>query len=172
MIYKLLTFLVLSVLALPLFAQPLYESKVGSIFVSEAFINEQLAGHLAKSYLVRNLKMKLEPQSGKMFLQGDFILPLDDIRAIGIEKDLAKFKFQLSILPKLTPNKHLLLEFPISETYFYQANSKNPRRDRVVIPVQLNSGGQKYSCRLPLDGTSAHSSPLPSTSTYRREVYV
>jgi hypothetical protein len=141
MIYKLLTFLVLSVLALPLFAQPLYESKVGSIFVSEAFINEQLAGHLAKSDLVRNLKMKLEPQSGKMFLQGDFILPLDDIRAIGIEKDLAKFKFQLSILPKITPNKHLLLEFPISETYFYQANSKNPRRDRVVIPVQLVSLG-------------------------------
>lgn len=141
MIYSLISLFFLSFLSLPLRAQPLYESKVGSIFVSEAFINEQLSGHLAKSDLVQNLKMKLDPKSSKMFLQGDFVLPLDDIRAIGIEKDLAKFKFQLSILPKISKNKHLLLEFPISETYFYQANSKNPKRDRVVIPVQLVSLG-------------------------------
>jgi hypothetical protein len=34
-----------------------------------------------------------------------------------------------------------VLEFPISETYFYQANSKNPAKDRVVIPTQLLSLG-------------------------------
>lgn len=141
MIHKVLPFFVLSFLSLSLYAQPLFESKVGSIFVSEAFINEQLSGHLAKSDLVRNLKMKLDPTSSKLFLQGDFVLPLDDIRAIGIEKDLAKFKFQLSILPKITKNRHLLLEFPISETYFYQANSKNPKKDRIVIPVHLLSLG-------------------------------
>lgn len=76
-----------------------------------------------------------------MFLHGDFQLPLDDIRAIGIERNLATFKFQLSILPKISRRKNLILEFPISETYFYQANSKNPKRDRVVIPVQLLSLG-------------------------------
>lgn len=109
--------------------------------MSEAFINEQLAGHLSKSDLVQNLKMKLNPTNNKMFLQGDFQLPLDDIRAIGFERDLARFKFQLSIQPKISPHKHLVLEFPLSETYFYQANSKNPKRDRVVIPVQLLSLG-------------------------------
>lgn len=120
-----------------LHAKDLFETKVASLFVSEAFINEQLTVHLTKSDLVSNLKLKLDPKTSKMFLQGNFQLPLDDIRAVGIEKDLANFKFQLSILPKISPNKHLILEFPISETYFYQANSKNPKRDRVVIPVQL-----------------------------------
>lgn len=124
-----------------LHAQTLIESKVASIFVSEAFINEQLGSHLSKSDLVQNLKMKLDPVTSKMLLQGDFQLPLDDMRAIGIERDLARFKFQLSILPKISQHKHLVLEFPLSETYFYQANSKNPKRDRVVIPVQLLSLG-------------------------------
>lgn len=119
----------------------LFESRVASIFVSEQFINEQLSNHLTKSDLVRNLKIKLDPQTSKMYLRGDFHLPLDDMRAIGIERDLAKFKFQLSILPKISPLKNLVLEFPISETYFYQANSKSPNRDRVVIPVQLLSVG-------------------------------
>jgi hypothetical protein len=122
-------------------AEELVQSKVASIYISEAFINEQLAGHLAKSDLVRNLKMKLDPKTSKMFMYGDFHLPLDDLRAIGIERQLAEFKFQLSILPKISPQGHLVLEFPISETYFYQANSKNPKRDRVVIPVQFLSLG-------------------------------
>jgi hypothetical protein len=133
--------LICSFLTTSLFAQNLFESKVASIFVSEQFINEQLAGHLAKSDLVRNLRIKLDPTTKKMVMLGDFRLPLDDIRAIGIERNLADFKFQLSILPKISPQKHLVLEFPISETYFYQANSKNPKRDRVVIPVQLLSLG-------------------------------
>lgn len=131
----------LTVMPMSLFAQDLFESKVASIFISEQFINEQLRDHLAKSNLVRNLKIKLNPVTKKMFLHGDFQMPLDDIRAIGIERDLAKFKFQLAILPKISSTKQLVLEFPISETYFYQANSKNPKRDRVVIPVQLLSLG-------------------------------
>lgn len=122
-------------------AQELYESKIGSIYLSETFFNEQLAGHIANSDLIRNLKVKLDPKTSKMFLHGDFRLPLDDIRAIGIDRQLADFKFQLSILPRISENKNLILEFPISETYFYQANSRNPQRDRVVIPVQLLSLG-------------------------------
>lgn len=133
--------LLLCLVSLPLFAQNLYESRVASIFISEQFINEQINGHLAKSDLVRNLRIKLDPATKKMFLHGDFQLPLDDIRAIGIERNLATFKFQLSILPRISKEKQLVLEFPISETYFYQANSKNPKRDRVVIPVQLLSLG-------------------------------
>ena len=140
---KIVFFLTLlsSLISCPLFAQNLFESRVASIFVSEQFINEQLGHHLTKSDLVRNLKLKLDPATSKMFLHGDFHLPLDDMRTIGIERDLAKFKFQLSILPKISPQKNLILEFPISETYFYQANSRNPHRDRVVIPVQLLSVG-------------------------------
>lgn len=126
---------------MPLFAQNTFESKVASIFVSQDFINEQLSQHLAKSDLVQNLKMKLDSATGRMVMQGDFILPIDDMRAIGFEKDLARFKFQLAIHPRISPRKHLILEFPLSETYFYQANSKNPKKDRVVIPVQLLSLG-------------------------------
>jgi hypothetical protein len=122
-------------------AEELFESKIGSIYIAESFINEQLEEHIANSDLIRNLKVKLDSGSQKLLLHGDFILPLDDIRAVGIDKQLADFKFQLSILPKISPNKHLVLEFPISETYFYQANSKHPVRDRVVIPVQLLSLG-------------------------------
>lgn len=133
--------LILGLLPYTLKAQELYDTRVASIFVSEQFINEQLENHLAKSDLVRNLRLKLDPVTNKMFVRGDFHLPLDDMRAIGIEKDLAKFKFQLSILPKISPRKNLILEFPISETYFYQANSRNPDRDKVVIPVQLLSVG-------------------------------
>lgn len=141
MIYTFLTLIISTCLTVRLYAQTHVESKVASIFVSEAFINEQLAGHLAKSDLVQNLKMKLDAKTNKMFLQGDFQLPLDDMRAIGIERDLARFKFQLSIQPSISPHKHLVLEFPLSETFFYQANSKNPKKDRVVIPVQLLSLG-------------------------------
>jgi hypothetical protein len=122
-------------------AQELYESKIGSIYVSEQFINEQLAAHLANSELVTNLRIRLDPVTSKMVLRGDFRLPLDDIRAVGIDRQLADFKFQLSILPRVSEDKNFVLEFPISETYFYQANSKSPKRDRVVIPVQLLSLG-------------------------------
>jgi hypothetical protein len=134
-------FFLVGISPISVLAQNLFESRVASIFISEHFINEQINGHLSKSDLVRDLKIKLDPVSKKMFLHGDFHMPLDDIRAIGIERNLAKFKFQLSILPRISPQKHLVLEFPISETYFYQANSKNPKRDRVVIPVQLLSLG-------------------------------
>lgn len=141
MVHTLLFTLILGCLPVKLNAQTLYESKVASIYVSEEFINEELSSHLAKSELVRNLKIKLDPLSKKMFLHGIFQLPLDDMKAIGIDRHLADFKFQLSILPKISPQKHLILEFPILETYFYQANSKHPMRDRVVIPVQLLSLG-------------------------------
>lgn len=139
---KTLLFLCLTLGLLPsLRAQELYESRIGSIYLSQSFINEQLSAHIAKSDLISNLRLKMDPLTNKLFLQGDFRLPLDDIRAVGIDRGLADFKFQLSILPKISPQKHLVLEFPISETFFYQANSKNPARDRVVIPVQLLSLG-------------------------------
>jgi hypothetical protein len=141
MINAIILILLCSFIAPALHAEDLVPSKVASIYISESFINEQLASHLAKSSLIKSLKMKLDTKTNKMFMYGDFRLPLDDFRAIGVERDLADFKFQLSILPQISPQGHLVLEFPISETYFYQANSKNPKRDRVVIPVQLLSLG-------------------------------
>jgi hypothetical protein len=138
---KTMYFIFLSCICLNVKAQELVQSKVASIYVSESFINEQLESHLAKSDLIRELKMKLDAKTNKMFMHGVFQLPLDDFRAIGIDPQLAQFKFQLSVLPKISQQGHLILEFPISETYFYQAKSKNPKRDRVVIPVQLLSLG-------------------------------
>lgn len=122
-------------------ADQMFEQKIGSIYLSETFINEQLGSHISNSDLISHLKVALDHKTSKMVLRGNFRLPLDDIRAVGIDKQLADFKFQLAILPRISPNKNFVLEFPISETYFYQANSKNPNRDRVIIPVQLLSLG-------------------------------
>lgn len=115
--------------------------RVASILISETFLNEQLALHSAKSELFRNLKVDFDPESDRMYLRGILQLPLDDFRAMNIDPNLATFKFQLTIKPRVSKRGLLVLEFPLSETFFYQANSKNPQQDRVIIPVQLLSLG-------------------------------
>lgn len=115
--------------------------RVASILLSETFINEQLAKHLSKSELLKNLKMDLDTENDKLFLRGTLQLPSDDFQAMGMDPSIAQFKFQLTVKPRISRRGHLILEFPLQETFFYQANSKNPERDRVVIPVQLVSFG-------------------------------
>jgi hypothetical protein len=115
--------------------------RVASIYISETFINEQLNVYSAKSSMFRNLRINLDPESDKMFLQGDLQVPLEGLQTTRLDRRLGLFKFQLTIQPKATANGQLLLEFPIAETFIYQADSKNPDRDRVVIPVQLLSLG-------------------------------
>ncbi|MGZ3727203.1 MAG: hypothetical protein ACXWQQ_15490, partial [Pseudobdellovibrio sp.] len=117
------------------------KSRVASILISEDFLNEQLAAHLAKSQLIKELKIDLNKESDKMYMRGLLQLPLDDFRAVGIDPHMAEFKFQLTIKPQINEHGFLVLEFPLSETFFYQANSKNPQRDRVIIPTQLLSLG-------------------------------
>lgn len=117
------------------------KKRVGSIMLSETFINEQLAKHLSKSELLKDLRADLDTEGAKLFLRGTLQLPSDDFQALGMDPSIAQFKFQLTVKPRISRRGFLVLEFPLKETFFYQANSKNPERDRVVIPVQLVSFG-------------------------------
>lgn len=115
--------------------------RVASVYISETFINEQLASHFENSNLIKEIKANFDPKDNIIFLRGRMQLPMDDFRAMGINPSLLQFKFQVALKPTLSPGDYLVLEFPLSETYFYQANSKNPKRDRVILPVQLLSLG-------------------------------
>ncbi len=131
-----------------LFTQPLHaevstdeRGRVASIYISETFINEQLVTHFSNSDVIKDIKTAFDPKENKIFLQGRMQLPIDDYKAMGIDRSLLQFKFQVAIKPTLSLGEYLVLEFPLSETYFYQANSTNSKRDRVIIPVQLLSLG-------------------------------
>ena len=115
--------------------------RVASIYISETFINEQLASHFENSDMIKQLKAEFDPADNTIFLKGRMQLPIDDFRAMGIDPKMLQFKFQVAVKPSLSPGDYLVLEFPLAETFFYQANSKNAKRDRVVIPVQLLSLG-------------------------------
>lgn len=113
--------------------------RVANIYVSESFINEQIKIFSAKSKLFTDLHLNLDAKSDRLYLSGTFQVPLEELQTVSMEKSLGRFKFQLAIRPRAEKNGHLRLEFPLTETYFYLANSKNPKQDRVVIPVQLLS---------------------------------
>lgn len=117
------------------------KKRVASILLSETFINEQIAKHLASSQLIKNLKIDFDPEEDKLYARGLLQIPIDDHQALGIDPSITQFKFQLTIKPRIGKRGHLILEFPLQETFFYQASSKNPERDRVMIPVQLVSLG-------------------------------
>lgn len=117
------------------------QGRIASIYISETFINEQLAVHLASSDVIKEIKANFDSKQNVIFLRGRMQLPLDDFRAMGIDPKLLQFRFQVAVKPSLSQGEFLVLEFPLSETYFYQASSKNSSRDRVVIPVQLLSLG-------------------------------
>ncbi|MGZ3797165.1 MAG: hypothetical protein ACXVB1_12400 [Pseudobdellovibrionaceae bacterium] len=114
------------------------KSRVTSIFLSEHFINEQLKAHV-KPGLLRDLNIVLDPKNGQLFLKGIVQVPVEDLKALNLDPSLTAFRFQVTLKPEATKDGYLVLEFPLNETFFYPAASKNPQRDRVLIPVQLLS---------------------------------
>lgn len=115
------------------------KNRVTSIYLSEHFINEQIQAHSKASSLLKDLKIELDPQNAQMFLHGTLQIPLDDMRALNLDPKLSAYKFQLTIRPEATKEGHLILEFPLNETFFYPAYSKHPKRDRVIVPTQMLS---------------------------------
>jgi len=113
-------------------------NRVASIFVSQDFINEQLELH-AKSELVQNMSVSLDPDHDQIFLRGLIQVPLEELRAINLDPKLGRFLFQVGITLKTTKLGHLILEFPLEKTFFYPADSKDPKHDRVIVPVQMLS---------------------------------
>lgn len=113
--------------------------RVANIYVAETFINEQIKKFSGKSQLLKELRLNMDAKKDHLYLSGRLQLPLDQLQTANIDRTLGDFKFQLTIRPRATKEGHLRLEFPLSETYFYLASSKNPQQDRVVVPVQLLS---------------------------------
>ena len=127
-------------LAAPPDPQAASTSRVASAFVSQDFINEQLKTHL-KSDLLKEAKIALDPEHGQIFLRGRIQIPLEELRALNLDPRLGSYRFQVTIKPETTTQGHLILEFPLSETFFYPASSTDPVHERVIIPVQLLSLG-------------------------------
>ncbi|MGZ3774052.1 MAG: hypothetical protein ACXVCY_08770 [Pseudobdellovibrionaceae bacterium] len=119
-------------------AQEVGKSRITSIFLSEHFLNEQLKAHV-KPGLLRDLNIVLDPKNGQIFLKGIVQLPVEELKALNLDPSLTAFRFQVTLKPETTRDGYLVLEFPLNETFFYPATSKNPQRDRVLIPVQMLS---------------------------------
>lgn len=119
-------------------AEPEVTSRVASVFVSQDFINEQLKEHL-KAKLLKDTKISMDPKTGDLFFRGILNIPIEEMRAVNLDPKLGAFKFQLTIKLETTKMGHLVLEFPLSETFFYPAESTDPEHDRIIVPVQLIS---------------------------------
>ncbi len=135
-VLSLLTALALSAPAAPVSVTP--GNRVASVFLSQDFLNEELAAH-AKSDLVKELKIELDPPSGSFFLRGVLQVPIEELRAVNLDPKLGAFRFQLAVKPETTRQGHLILEFPLNETFFYPKDSTDPEHDRVIVPVQMLS---------------------------------
>jgi hypothetical protein len=118
--------------------RPVPPNRVASVYVSQDFINEQLAQH-SKSELIPEMKIALDPEQGRIYLRGRIQVPVEELRAINLDPSIGSFRFQLAIRPDITKKGHLILDFPLDETYFYPSISTDPTHDRVVIPVQMLS---------------------------------
>jgi hypothetical protein len=119
-------------------AHEIPSNRVATIMVSQDFINEQVTAH-SKSELLKDLKFELDADKATLFLRGKIQVPTEELRAVNLDPALGLFKFQVSIKPDTTKKGYLILEFPLNETYFYPAVSKDPKHDRVIVPVQLLS---------------------------------
>jgi hypothetical protein len=114
------------------------QNRVASFQISQDFLNESIAGHL-KSEIVPELKVAFDPKLGRIYFRGLIDIPVEELRAISLDAKMSKFRFQVGVKPDVTEQGHLKLEFPLNETYFYPANSKDIKADRVIIPVQMLS---------------------------------
>jgi hypothetical protein len=113
-------------------------NRIASVYISQDFINELLSRKV-KSDMFQDVKIELDPERGLIFARGTLKVPVEELRAINLDKGLGAFKFQLTIQPKSTKKGHLILVFPLDQTFFYPADSTDPAHDRVIVPVQLLS---------------------------------
>ena len=115
-----------------------YSETIARVLISQEFLNEQITAH-NKAKLLTDVKLELDPKGDQMFLRGILNIPLEEMKAVNLDPRLGAFKFQLAVKPETTPEGFLILEFPLNETFFYPASSKNPDQDRIVVPTQFLS---------------------------------
>jgi hypothetical protein len=109
------------------------------MYISQDFINEQLAAHTKANVYIKEMRVALDPTKNQLFLRGKIQVPLEEMRAVNLDPKLGLFRFQVTIKPLTSKGGHLILEFPLSESFFYPDSSKDPEHERVVIPVQMLS---------------------------------
>ena len=113
-------------------------NRILSVFISQDFINEILAQDV-KSEMFKDASVELDPKTGDIVLRGIVNVPVEELRAVNLDKGMGAFRFQIAIHPRTTKKGHLVLVFPLEETFFYPADSNDPAHDRVIVPVQLLS---------------------------------
>jgi len=122
----------------PAVPPPAPSNRVASLFFSQDFINT-LISEKVKSEMFKDVSVALDASSGTIALRGNVKVPVEELRAINLDEKLSSFRFQITIQPKTTKKGHLVLIFPLDQTFFYPADSKDPEHDRVIVPVQLLS---------------------------------
>jgi hypothetical protein len=113
-------------------------NRIATIMVSQELINEQLKEHL-DTPILKDVSITLDPETDQIDARGIVIIPTDEVKAVHMEKGLDQFHFQVAIKVKATAKGHLILIFPLEQTYFYPVNAKDPEKERVYIPVQFLS---------------------------------
>jgi hypothetical protein len=113
-------------------------NRIASVFVSQDLINELIKEHL-NTPVLKGVSVSLNPDNDEIVASGIVIIPTDEMKAVNLEKGLAEFRFQVAIKAKTTPKGHLILIFPLEQTYFYPVHAKDPEKERVIIPVQFLS---------------------------------
>lgn len=126
-----------SALAAPV-PPPAPANRIASLFFSQDFINSLLAQKV-KSNMFKDVSVELDSKSGDIALRGIVKVPVEELRAVNLDEKLGSFRFQVAIQPKTTRQGHLVLVFPLDQTYFYPADSQDPQHDRVIVPVQMLS---------------------------------
>jgi hypothetical protein len=111
---------------------------VASLLISEDLVNSVLTSKV-KAKLIKNASVAFDPEHGLIFFRGLIQVPIDELRAVNLDPKLGAFRVQMTIKPEATPEGFLILEFPLNQTFFYPADSKNPSRDKVIVPVQMLS---------------------------------
>ncbi len=91
-----------------------------------------------KSQLIGDMAVDIDADHNQLFLKGVIHVPVEEMRAINLDPKLGTFRFHVAIQVKTTTQGHLILAFPLHETYLYPEGS-NSVDDRVVVPVQMLS---------------------------------
>jgi hypothetical protein len=120
------------------FSREIPPNRVASVLVAEDFINSQLSSRV-KSELIKSMGVVLDPDHEQIYLRGLLQIPVDELRAINLEPNYGAFQFQATIKLEVTKKGYLILEFPLTETFLYPADSKTPGKDKIIVPVQLLS---------------------------------
>jgi hypothetical protein len=114
-------------------------ARVASFFLSQDLINGLLQRGMKKSTYLKDMRIELVPKQGEIVLLGTLSIPAEELLAMNLDPHIGAFKFRLTIQPKTTRHGHLILVFPLEQTYFWPADVADPAKERVIVPVQLMS---------------------------------